>query len=60
MEAWDAIEADVDFEQLAFLKKDLSADKFEIHDNEIWLLTNNYHETDFGSPKDWFILKRRF
>ena len=57
VEAWDAIEADVDFEQLAFLKKDLSADKFEIHDNEIWLLTNNYHETDFGSPKDWFVLK---
>ena len=60
VEAWDAIEADVDFEQLAFLKKDLSADKFEIHDNEIWLLTNNYHETDFGSPKDWFILKEGF
>ena len=56
VEAWDAIEADVDFEELA-LKKDLSADKFEIHDNEMWLLTNNYHETDFGSPKDWFVLK---
>ena len=57
VEAWDAIEADVDFEQLAFLKKDLSADKFEIHNNEMWLLTNNYYETDFGSPKDWFVLK---
>ncbi|MCY6317571.1 hypothetical protein OXV63_22515, partial [Bacteroides fragilis] len=56
VEAWDAIEADVDFEELA-LKKDLSADKFEIHDNEMWLLTNNHYETDFGSPKDWFVLK---
>ncbi|WMI93622.1 hypothetical protein BFGS084_01025 [Bacteroides fragilis] len=56
VEAWDAIETDVDFEQLA-LKKDLPADKFEIHDNEMWLLTNNHHETDFGSPKDWFVLK---
>ncbi|WMI93623.1 hypothetical protein BFGS084_01026 [Bacteroides fragilis] len=57
VEAWEETEADVDFEQLAFLKKDLSADKFEIHNNEMWLLTNNYYETDFGSPKDWFVLK---
>ena len=56
VEAWDAIETDVDFEGLS-IKKDLSADKFEIRGNEIWLLTNNYCETDFGSPKDWFVLK---
>ena len=29
------------------LKKDLATDKFEIHDNEICLLTNNHYETDF-------------
>ena len=56
VEAWDAIETDIDFEELA-LKKDLPADKFEVHDNEMWLLTNNHYETDFGSPKDWFVLK---
>ena len=38
------------------IKKDLATDKFEIHDNEICLLTNNHYETDFGSPKDWFVL----
>ncbi|WMI93625.1 hypothetical protein BFGS084_01028 [Bacteroides fragilis] len=56
VEAWDAIETDINFEKLA-LKKDLPADKFEIHDNEIWLLTDNYSEASFGSPKDWFVLK---
>ncbi|MFK2351905.1 hypothetical protein ACIXOC_10135 [Bacteroides fragilis] len=35
----------------------MPADKFEIQNDGIRLLTNNYHETDFGSPKDWFVLK---
>ena len=56
VEAWDETEADVDFDKLS-IKKDLPADKFEIQNDGIRLLTNNYHETDFGSPKDWFVLK---
>ena len=56
VEAWEETEADVDFDKLS-IKKDLPADKFEIQNDGIRLLTNNYHETDFGSPKDWFVLK---
>ena len=56
VEAWDATETDVNFDKLS-IKKDLPADKFEIQNDGIRLLTNNYHETDFGSPKDWFVLK---
>ena len=56
VEAWEETETDVDFDKLS-IKKDLPADKFEIQNNGIRLLTNNYHETDFGSPKDWFVLK---
>ena len=59
VEAWEETETDVDFDKLS-IKKDLPADKFEIQNNGIRLLTNNYHETDFGSPKDWFILKEGF
>ena len=39
------------------MTKDLPADKFQIQNDGIRLLTNNYYETDFGSPKDWFVLK---
>ncbi|WP_155269569.1 hypothetical protein, partial [Bacteroides fragilis] len=56
VEAWEETETDVDFDKLS-IKKDLPADKFEIQNDGIRLLTNNYHETDFGSPKDWFVLK---
>ena len=56
VEAWEETEADVDFDKLS-IKKDLPADTFEIQNDGIRLLTNNYHETDFGSPKDWFVLK---
>ncbi|MCS2497254.1 hypothetical protein NXW59_06215 [Bacteroides fragilis] len=59
VEAWEETETDVDFDKLS-IKKDLPADKFEIQNDGIRLLTNNYHETDFGSPKDWFVLKRRY
>ena len=57
VEAWEETETDVDFDKLS-IKKDLPADKFEIQNDGIRLLTNNYHETDFGSPKDWFVLKK--
>ena len=58
VEAWEETEIDIDFAKgkRLVLKKDLATDKFEIHDNEICLLTNNHYETDFGSPKDWFVL----
>ncbi|WMI93614.1 hypothetical protein [Bacteroides fragilis] len=56
VEAWDATETDVDFEGLS-IKQDLPADRFEKHNGGIRLLTNNYFKTDFGSPKDWFVLK---
>ena len=56
VEAWEETETDVDFDKLS-IKKDLPADKFEIQNDGIRLLTNNYHETDFCSPKDWFVLK---
>ncbi|GAA6241231.1 hypothetical protein F030043B2_02730 [Bacteroides fragilis] len=56
VEDWTQEDPDVDFENLS-IKKDLPADKFQIQNDEIWLLTNNYHETDFGFPKDWFIVK---
>ncbi|GAA6241237.1 hypothetical protein F030043B2_02790 [Bacteroides fragilis] len=55
VEDWAQEEHDVDFEKLS-IKKDLPADKFKIQNDGIWLLTNNYHETNFGSPKDWFVL----
>ncbi|MFK2278284.1 hypothetical protein ACIXO6_22620, partial [Bacteroides fragilis] len=56
VEAWEETEADVDFDKLS-IKKDLPADKFEIQNDGIRLLTNNHCETDFGSPKGWFVLK---
>ena len=56
VEDWEEAEADVDFDKLS-IKKDLPADKFKIQNDEIRLLTDSYYETDFGSPKDWFILK---
>ncbi len=56
VEDWAQEDPDVYFEKLS-IKKDLPADKFEIQNDGIRLLTNNYHETDFGSPKDWFVLK---
>ena len=56
VEDWTQEDPDVDFGKLS-IKKDLPADKFQIQNDGIRLLTNNYHETDFGSPKDWFVLK---
>ncbi|MCM0315193.1 hypothetical protein [Bacteroides fragilis] len=56
IEEWTQEEYNVDFGKLS-IKKDLPADKFKIQNDEIRLLTNNYHETNFGSPKDWFVLK---
>ena len=56
VEDWAQEDPDVDFGKLS-IKKDLPADKFQIQNDGIRLLTNNYHETDFGSPKDWFVLK---
>ncbi|MCM0315181.1 hypothetical protein [Bacteroides fragilis] len=56
VEDWTQEDPDVYFEKLS-IKKDLPADKFKIQNDGIRLLTNNYHETDFGSPKDWFVLK---
>ena len=56
VEDWIQEDPDVYFEKLS-IKKDLPADKFKIYDNEIWLLTDNYYEADFGSPKGWFVLK---
>ena len=56
VEDWAQEDPDVYFEKLS-IKKDLPADKFKIQNDGIRLLTNNYHETDFGSPKDWFVLK---